>query len=64
MSVIFFLMSIGLMSHVDLKKGLCQDVDFKGQGPYGFILPLHELIQHGGGGGIGVPMSHVDYKKW
>ena len=33
MSLIFFLMSIGFMSHVDFKKGPCRPVEFKGQGP-------------------------------
>ena len=30
MSIIYFLMSIGLMSHVDFKKRLCRPVEFKG----------------------------------
>ena len=33
MSLIFFPMSIGFMSHVDFKKGSCRPVEFKGQGP-------------------------------
>ena len=33
MSVIFFLMSISSMSHVDLKKCPCRPVKFKGQVP-------------------------------
>ena len=33
MSLIFFPMSIGFMSHVDFKKRACRPVDFKGQGP-------------------------------
>ena len=33
MSLILFLMSLGSMSHVDFKKGPCQPVEFKGQGP-------------------------------
>ena len=37
MSLIFSLISIGLMSHVDFKKGSCRPIDFKGQGP---PLPL------------------------
>ena len=38
MSVIFILMSISSMSHVDFKKCPCRPVDFKGQGPS--IRPL------------------------
>ena len=38
MSVIFFLMSISYMSHVDFKKCLCRPVNFKGQGPH-FTYP-------------------------
>ena len=33
MSLIFFPMSIGFMSHVDFKKWPCRRVEFKGQGP-------------------------------
>ena len=33
MSLIFFAISIGSMSHVDFKKWLCRPVDFKGQCP-------------------------------
>ena len=33
MSVIFFLLLVSSMSHVDFKKWLCHHVDFKGQGP-------------------------------
>ena len=33
MSLIIFSMSLGSMSHVDFKKGLCRRVEFKGQGP-------------------------------
>ena len=33
MSVIFFLMSIGFMSPVDIKKRPCRPVEFKGQWP-------------------------------
>ena len=33
MSLIFFPMSIGFMSHVDFKKWPCRPVNFKGQGP-------------------------------
>ena len=33
MSLIFFPMSIGSMSHVDFKKWLCRPVKFKGQWP-------------------------------
>ena len=33
MSLTFFHMSIGFLSHVDFKKWLCRPVDFKGQGP-------------------------------
>ena len=35
MSLINVPMSIGSMSHVDFKKGLCRPVEFKGQGPTG-----------------------------
>ena len=34
MAIIFVLMSIGSMSHVDFKKWPCYPVEFKGQGPY------------------------------
>ena len=34
MSLIFFPMSIGFMSYVDLKKRQCRRVEFKGQGPH------------------------------
>ena len=37
MSLIFFPMSIGSMSHVDFKKWPCRPVDFKGQGPLPYI---------------------------
>ena len=33
MSLIFFPMSIGLMSHVNFKNRQCRPVEFKGQGP-------------------------------
>ena len=33
MSVVFFLVSIGVMSPVNFKKCLCHPVEFKGQGP-------------------------------
>ena len=33
LSLIFFPMSIGFMSHVDFKKRPCRPVDFKGQWP-------------------------------
>ena len=33
MSIIYFLMSISSMSHVDFKKWPCRPVEFKGQGP-------------------------------
>ena len=33
MSLAFFPMSIGFMSHVDFKKRPCRPVEFKGQGP-------------------------------
>ena len=33
MSLLFFPMSIGFMSHVNFKKWPCRPVDFKGQGP-------------------------------
>ena len=33
MSLIFFPMSIGFMSHVGYKKRSCRPVEFKGQGP-------------------------------
>ena len=33
MSMIFLLMSIGSMSHVDFKKWPCHPVDFRGLGP-------------------------------
>ena len=35
MSLIFFPMSKGSMSHVDFKKWPCRPVEFKGQGPSG-----------------------------
>ena len=38
MSLIFCLMSIGLMSHVGFKKWLCRPGDFKGQGPHCYWL--------------------------
>ena len=38
MSLIFFPMSIGFMSHVDLKKCQCRPVEFKGQGPHYWAL--------------------------
>ena len=34
MSLIFFPMSIGFMSHADFKKWQCHAVEFKGQRPY------------------------------
>ena len=34
MSLIFFPMSTGFMSHVDIKKRQCRPVEFKGQGPH------------------------------
>ena len=34
MSLIFFPMSIGFMSHVDFKKRPCHPVEFRGQGPH------------------------------
>ena len=34
MSLIFFPVSIGFMSHVDFKKRQCRPVEFKGQGPH------------------------------
>ena len=33
MSVIFFIMPINAMSHIDFKTCLCRPVDFKGRGP-------------------------------
>ena len=38
MSVLFILVLISSMSHVDFKKYLCCPVDFKGQGPLGSKL--------------------------
>ena len=35
MSLIFILMSLRSIWHVDLKKSLCRRVEFKGQGPQG-----------------------------
>ena len=40
MSLIFFPMSIGFMSHVDFKKGPCCPVKFKGQGPLYYITSV------------------------
>ena len=34
MSIVFFLMSIGSMSHVEFKKQPCRPVESKGQGPF------------------------------
>ena len=34
MSIVFCLMSIGFMSHVEFKKQPCRPVKFKGQGPF------------------------------
>ena len=39
MSPIISPMSIGSMSHVDFKKGLCRPVEFKGQGPPYYFHP-------------------------
>ena len=38
MSLIFFPMSIGFMSHVDFKKRPCHPVDCKSQGPPGRLI--------------------------
>ena len=38
MSLIFFPMSIGFMSHVDFKKRQCRPVEFRGQGPLSTYL--------------------------
>ena len=63
MSLIFFPMSIGLMSHVDFKKRQCRPVEFKGQGPQAWEvagpggIPYKTdramLVLGGGGGGGG-----------
>ena len=45
MSLIFFLMSIGFMSHVDFKKWLCRPVEFKGQGPHKGATVLCGVVQ-------------------
>ena len=34
MSIVFFLMSIGSMSHVEFKKQPCRPVEFNGQRPF------------------------------
>ena len=39
MSLIFFPMSIGFISHVDFKKRQCRPVDFRGQGPLPTLPP-------------------------
>ena len=42
MSLIFFPMSIGFMSHVNFKKMPCRPVEyFKGQGPQTSVSPLN-----------------------
>ena len=59
MSVIFFLMSLSFMSHVDFKKLSCCHVGFKGQEPhiqYYRLRAVWEGVGGGGGGSIG--------KKW
>ena len=43
MSLTFFPMSIGFMSHVNFKKWLCRLIDFKGQGP---LVWVSEHFQH------------------
>ena len=40
MLIIFFLMSISSMPHVDLKKWPCHPVEFKGQGPFKYSVYL------------------------
>ena len=52
MSLIFFLMSIGFMSHVDFKKRPCRPDELKGPGPRWW----------GGGGGGGGGGGLVDMK--
>ena len=40
MSIVFFLMSIGSMSHVEIKKQPCRPVKFNDQGPFNWLRPL------------------------
>ena len=52
MLIVFFLMSIGSMSHVEFKKQPCRPVEFKGQGPYsGDQVASAGCVCVGGGGG-------------
>ena len=46
MSLIFFPMSIGFMSHVDFKKRPCCPVEFKGQGPLQKPVAVEESRPH------------------
>ena len=39
MSLIFFLVSVGLTSHVDFEKRPCRPVDFRGQEPQRGLCP-------------------------
>ena len=43
MSLIFFHMSMGFMSHVDFWKWPCRPVDFKGQGPQCMTLVIRHV---------------------
>ena len=47
MSLIFFPMSIGFMSHVDFKKRPCRPVKFKGQGPQWPLAVLEGWLLEG-----------------
>ena len=59
MSLIFCLMSIGFMSHVNFKKRPCRPVEFKGQGP---LAGRAGVDPEGVGGGGGQDQFHVESK--
>ena len=44
MSLVFFPMSIGFMSHVDFKKWPCHPFEFNGQGPHVDSLVLYRRL--------------------